>query len=317
MMNEPTIKEIREAAERIKPFIHRTPVLTCHALNRMYEAEIFFKCENFQKAGAFKIRGSTNAVFSLGDEEASRGVATHSSGNHAAALALAASWRGIQAWVVMPENAPDIKKSAVASYGAEIIFCKPTLKAREEGLAQLIDRTGAAIIHPYNDYRVISGQGTAALELCEEISDLDAVMTPVGGGGLLSGTAISVSSISPKTLVIAAEPERADDAYRSFHAGKIIPSINPATIADGLRTSLGELTFPIIRKYVKDIVTVSEQAIIEAMRVVWERMKIIVEPSAAVPMAVLLARRQEIPGKRIGIILSGGNADLANLPWND
>jgi threonine dehydratase len=317
MMNEPTIKEIREAAERIRPFIHCTPVLTCSTLNRMCGAEMFFKCENFQKVGAFKIRGATNAVFSLGDKEASQGVATHSSGNHAAALALAARWRGIKAYVVMPEDAPQVKRDAVANYGAEIIFCKPTLKAREEGLAQVVDRTGATFIHPYNDYRVISGQGTAALELCEEIPDLDIVMTPVGGGGLLSGTALAVSAISSGTHVIAAEPERADDAYRSFHAGRIIPSENPDTMADGLRTSLGDLTFPIIRRYVKEIVTVSEEGIVKAMRSIWERMKIIVEPSAAVPLAVLLTKRTEISGNRIGIILSGGNADLANLPWID
>jgi threonine dehydratase len=267
--------------------------------------------------GAFKIRGATNAVFSLGDKQASQGVATHSSGNHAAALALAASWRGIKAYVVMPENAPEVKRNAVANYGAEIIFCKPTLDAREEGLADVVDRTGATFIHPYNDYRVISGQGTAALELCEQIPDLDIVMTPVGGGGLLSGTAIAISAISPKTYVIAAEPERADDAYRSFHAGRIIPSDNPDTIADGLRTSLGDLTFPIIRRYVKEIVTVSEQGIVKAMRSIWERMKIIVEPSAAVPLGALLTKPIDLSGKRIGVILSGGNVDLANLPWID
>ncbi len=283
----------------------------------MCDAELFFKCENFQKAGAFKIRGATNAVFALGDEEASQGVATHSSGNHAAALALAARWRGIKAYVVMPENAPEVKRNAVDNYGAEIIFCRPTLEAREEGLAKIVDRTGAIFIHPYNDYRVISGQGTAALELCEEIPDLDIVMTPVGGGGLLSGTAIAVSAISPKAHVIAAEPERANDAYRSFQAGRIIPANNPDTIADGLRTSLGALTFPIIRRYVKEIVTVSEEGIVKAMRYIWERMKIIVEPSAAVPLEALLTKRIELPGKRIGVILSGGNVDLANLPWID
>jgi len=315
MLNEPTIKEIKEASERIRPFVHRTPILTCNTLNQMCQAEIFFKCENFQKVGAFKIRGATNAVFSLGDEEASRGVATHSSGNHAAALALAASWRGIKAYVVMPENAPEVKRNAVADYGAEIIFCRPTLKDREQGLATVVDRTGATFIHPYNDYRVISGQGTAALELCEEVPDLDLVMTPVGGGGLLSGTAIATTAVSPRTSVIAAEPEGADDAYRSFHAGRIIPSHNPDTIADGLLTSLGDLTFPIIRRYVKEIVTVSEEGIIRAMRSIWERMKIVVEPSAAVPLGALLSKRTEVPGKRIGIILSGGNVDLANLPW--
>ncbi len=316
-MSEPTIGEIRQASERIRPFVHRTPVLTSTSLNHMCKAEMFFKCENFQKAGAFKIRGATNAVFALGDKEASRGVATHSSGNHGAALALAARWRGIKAYVVMPENAPHIKRDAVASYGAEIVFCRPTLQAREQGLEKVLDRTGATFIHPYNDYRVISGQGSAALELCEEIPDLDIVMAPVGGGGLLSGTAIAVSAISPQTLIIAAEPERADDAYRSFHAGRIIPANNPDTIADGLRTSLGDLTFPIIRRYVKDILTVSEEGIVLAMRYIWERMKIIVEPSAAVPLGALLAKHMEFPGKRIGVILSGGNVDLEHLPWTN
>lgn len=316
-MNEATIKDIREASHRIRPFIHCTPVLTCSAINRMCEAELFFKCENFQKVGAFKIRGATNAVFILRNQEAAKGVATHSSGNHAAALALAARVRGIKAYVVMPENAPHIKRAAVANYGAEIILCQPTLKAREERLAEVVDHTGAVFIHPYNNYRVIAGQGTAALELCKEIPNLDIVMTPVGGGGLLSGTAITVSAILPKAHVIAAEPERADDAYRSFHAGRIIPSVNPDTIADGLLTSLGSLTFPIIKHYVKDIVTVTEEGIVHAMRTIWERMKIIVETSAAVPLAAILTNRIPASGKRIGIILSGGNVDLANLPWDD
>ena len=316
-MNEPTIKEIEEASYRTRPFIHRTPVLTCSAINRMCEAELFFKCENFQKGGTFKIRGAANAVFLLKHQEAMKGVATHSSGNHAAAVALAAHWRGTKAYVVMPENAPIIKRAAVSDYGAEIILCQPTLKAREDRLDELVDKTGASFIHPYNDYRVIAGQGTAALELCREIPNLDIVMTPVGGGGLLSGTAITVSSISPKTHVIAAEPEKADDAYRSFHAGRIIPSINPDTIADGLLTSLGSLTFPIIKNYVKDIVTVTEEGIIHAMRMIWERMKIIVEPSAAVTLGAILTKRIPASGKRIGIILSGGNVGLENLPWND
>jgi threonine dehydratase len=314
-MKEPTIKDIRAAAERIEPYVHRTPVMTCSTLNGMCDAEIFFKCENLQKAGVFKIRGATNAVLSLSEEAAGKGVATHSSGNHGAALALAARCREIKAYVVMPENAPDVKRSAVAGYGGEIVFCKPTLKAREEGLAALVARTGATFIHPYNDYRVISGQGTAAMELCEEVPDLDVVMTPVGGGGLLSGTAIAVSGVSPKTSVFAAEPEQADDAYRSFHAGVIIPAEHPDTIADGLRTSLGDLTFHVIRKYVRDIVTVSEEAIVNAMRAIWERMKIIAEPSSSVPLGALMTKRDAVPGRRIGIILSGGNVDLTRLPW--
>jgi threonine dehydratase len=314
-MKAPTIIEIREAAERVKPFVHHTPILTCRALNQMCGAEIFFKCENFQKAGAFKIRGATNAVFSLGEKEAFRGVATHSSGNHAAALALAAQWRGIKAHVVMPENSARVKRNAVLTYGAALVFCPPTLKDREESLAELLQATDATPIHPYNDERVIAGQGTCALELCMEVSDLDVVMAPVGGGGLVSGTALAVAAASPTTRVIGAEPERADDAYQSFQAGKIIPAGNSDTIADGLRTSLGDLTFPIIQRYVTDILTVSEDAIADSMRSIWERMKIIVEPSAAVPLGAVMGNSSKLLGKRIGIILSGGNVDLSNLPW--
>jgi len=315
-MNEPSIREIRDASQRIKSFVHRTPVLTCSTLNRMCSAELFFKCENFQKAGAFKTRGAANAVFSLEQAKAARGVATHSSGNHAAALALAASWRNIPAYVVMPNNASQAKKDATAGYGAEITFCEPTLAAREQGLADVVERTGAAFIPPYNDIRVISGQGTAALELIEEVGSLDMVIAPVGGGGLVSGTAIAVSALSPNSKVIGAEPKEADDAAQSFHAGRIIPSQDPHTIADGLRTSLGDRTFPIIQALVTDIVTVSEEAIVEAMRMVWERMKIIIEPSAAVPLAAVLSNKAELPGTRIGIILSGGNVDLSHLPFS-
>jgi threonine dehydratase len=242
-------------------------------------------------------------------------VATHSSGNHAAALALAARWRGIPAHVVMPETAPHVKKLAVAGYGAEIIFCKPTLEARERALAEVVARTGAAFVHPYNDLRVITGQATAAIELCEEVRNLDLVIAPVGGGGLVSGTAVAVSLVSPKTAVMAAEPERADDAYQSFRSGRIVPSVHPNTIADGLLTSLGDLTFPIIQRHVKDIVLVSEEAIVEAMRCLWERMKILVEPSAAVPLGAILSRRLDVAGRRAGVILSGGNVDLDRLPW--
>jgi threonine dehydratase len=315
MKAEPSLEDIRQAHERIRPFIHRTPVLTSSTINRITGGEIFFKCENFQKAGAFKIRGACNAVFSLTDEEAGRGVATHSSGNHAAALALAAKWRGISAYVVMPENAPHVKKLAVAGYGAEIVFCKPTLEARERALAEVVARTGAAFVHPYNDLRVITGQATAALELCEEVQNLDQVVAPVGGGGLASGTAVAVSLVSPKTVVVAAEPERADDAYRSLRSGRIEPSVHPNTIADGLLTSLGELTFPILQRHVKEIVLVSEEAIVEAMRCLWERMKILVEPSAAVPLGAILSRRLTVAGLRTGVILSGGNVDLDRLPW--
>ena len=315
MKAEPSFEDIQKAHQRIAPFIHRTPVLTSTTINRMCGGEIFFKCENFQKAGAFKIRGACNAVFSLTDEEAKRGVATHSSGNHVAALALAAAWRGIPAFVVMPENASHVKKLAVAGYAAEIVFCKPTLEARERTLAEVVAGTGAAPVPPYNDLQVIAGQGTAAIELCREVHDLDVVVAPVGGGGLLSGTAIAVSHLCPHTAVVGAEPEGADDAYRSFHSGVLVPSVNPKTIADGLLTSLGDLTFPIIRRLVKDIALVSEEAIVEAMRCLWERMKILVEPSAAVPLGALLSRRLEVKGRRVGVIVSGGNVDLDRLPW--
>ena len=315
MKAEPSLEDIRQAHRRIEPFIHRTPVLTSASINRMAGGEIFFKCENFQKAGAFKIRGACNAVFSLSEEESNLGVATHSSGNHAAALALAARWRGVPAYVVMPETAPHVKKLAVAGYGAEIVFCKPTLESRESALAAVVARTGAVVVHPYNDLRVITGQATAAIELCEQVQNLDLIIAPVGGGGLLSGTALAVSLVSTKTAVIAAEPERADDAYRSLRSGRIVPSLDPNTLADGLRTSLGDLTFPIIQRYVKDIVLVSEEAIVEAMRCLWERMKILVEPSAAVPLAAVLSRRLDVSGRRVGIIVSGGNVDLDRLPW--
>lgn len=315
MAGPPKLDDLRQASKRVRPYIHRTPVLTCRAVNAMVGAEIFFKCENFQKAGAFKFRGATNAVFSLTEQEARRGVGTHSSGNHAAALALAARTRRVKAYVVMPQNAPQVKKDAVAGYGAEITFCTPTLEAREQTLAKVVEATGAAVVHPYNDYRVIAGQATAALELMEDVADLDIIMTPIGGGGLACGTALSVKYVQPKTSVIAAEPMGADDAYRSFGAGELIPSENPKTIADGLLTSLGDKTFPIVTEYLDDIVTVSEQGIIQAIRCIWERMKIVVEPSAVVPLGALLTGRLDAASKRVGIILSGGNVDLNKLPW--
>ncbi|MBF0277587.1 MAG: pyridoxal-phosphate dependent enzyme [SAR324 cluster bacterium] len=315
-MLHPKIDDIKVAHQRIKPHIHNTPVLTSQAINGVCGSSLFFKCENFQKVGAFKIRGATNAVQLLSDDEAAKGVATHSSGNHGAALALAARTRGVKAWVVMPENSSEIKKQAVAAYGAEVILCESTLEGRELALKKVVESTGANFIHPFNDSRIIAGQGTAALELLEEIPDLDVVLAPVGGGGLISGTALTVSAISPKTKVIAAEPEEADDAYRSFQQGTLIPLTHSNTIADGLRTSLGDLTFDIIQSHVAEIITVSEKKIIEAMRLIWERMKIIVEPSAAVPLAVLLTEREIFQGLRIGLILSGGNLDLEKLPWN-
>jgi threonine dehydratase len=315
MVQYPTLADIQAAAACIKPYAHRTPVLTCTSLNRLVGAELWCKCENFQKVGAFKFRGACNAVFSLSAPEAQHGVATHSSGNHAAAVALAAQLRGIKAHIVMPDNAPAVKKVAVAGYGGTIVYCAPTLAAREATLERVVHETGATFIHPYNDARVITGQGTAALELLTDVPDLDVIMVPVGGGGLLSGTAITTTALAPATQVIAAEPAAADDAYRSLHEGRIIPALDPRTIADGLRTSLGELTFAIIQRHVHEIVTVSEAAIISAMRHVWERMKIVIEPSAAVPIGALLERKGDLTGKRIGVILSGGNVDLDRLPW--
>ena len=307
-------ESVKEAHERIKPYIHRTPVLTCESLNNLLGADLFFKCENFQKVGAFKFRGASNAVFSLSDEEAKKGVATHSSGNHAQALSLAAKLRGIRATIVMPRTAPQVKIEAVKGYGAEIVFCEPTLEAREAGLEKVIARQGSVFIHPYNDPRIIAGQATAAKELLEEVPDLDIVMAPVGGGGLLSGTSLSARHLSPGTRIIGAEPKGADDAHRSLKAGKIIPSVDPKTIADGLLTSLGDLTFPIIKKNVERIVTVTDKAIIGAMRLIWERMKIVIEPSAAVPLAAILEKGFDYGEKRIGVILSGGNVDLDSLP---
>ncbi|HET6595128.1 MAG TPA: pyridoxal-phosphate dependent enzyme [Anaerolineales bacterium] len=310
-----TLHDIQQAAERIQPYIHRTPVLTNESLNTKTGARVFLKCENLQKVGAFKFRGACNAVFSLSDEEAAPGVCTHSSGNHAQALALAAKMRGIPAYIVMPENAPAVKKNAVAGYGGQITFCAPTLEAREATLQQVYERTGANVVHPYNDVRVIAGQGTAALELLEDVPDLDVILAPVGGGGLLSGTSIAATETKPRIRVIGCEPQMADDAHRSIQAGVLVPSVHPKTIADGLLTSLGPLTFGIMQKRVEQIVTVSEQGILEAMKFIWERAKIIIEPSAAVAVAVLWEKKIDLTGLKLGVILSGGNVDLDKLPW--
>jgi len=310
-----TLANIQQAAKRIKPYAHHTPVLTNESLDQRVGAHVFLKCENMQKVGAFKFRGACNAVYSLTNEEAKYGVCTHSSGNHAQALALAAKMRGIPAYIVMPSNAPQVKKDAVAGYGGQITFCEPTLEARESTLERIRLDTGATVVHPYNNEYVIAGQGTATLELLESIPDLDVVITPVGGGGLLSGTSIAAKGLKPGIRVIAAEPEMADDTYRSIQEGKIIPSKDPNTIADGLLTSLGTLTFPIIQQNVEQIVTVSEQGIIDSMKFIWERVKIIVEPSAAVAVAVLWERKIDLSGLKIGVILSGGNVDLDKLPW--
>ncbi len=314
-MKLPDYTDVVKAHELIRPLVHRTPVLTSRSINLITSAQLFFKCENLQKVGAFKFRGACNAVFSLSDEQVARGVCTHSSGNHAAALALAARLRGVPVYIVMPNNAPSIKKKAVEGYGAQITFCEPTLASRESTLAEIAAKTGATEIHPYNNFEVIAGQGTAAKELLEEVGPLDILLCPIGGGGLLSGTSITGRELNPKGLVIAAEPEGADDAYRSFHAKKLIPSVNPKTIADGLLTSVGEINFRIIQRKTDEIVTVSERGIVQAMRMIWERMKIIVEPSSAVALAAILENKVEVKDKKIGVILSGGNVDLENLPF--
>lgn len=318
-MNNPslvTLDQIRAAHERIRPFIHRTPVLTCGRVNAAAAATLFFKCENFQKVGAFKARGAHNAILGLGDAEADRGVVTHSSGNHAAAVALAARVRGARATIIMPSNAPRIKKAAVAEYGGQIIECEPTVAAREAATAAFIAQTGAVLIHPFDDDRIIAGQGTAAVEFIGQVPDLDYLLTPVGGGGLLSGTAIAARGLDSRIKVIGTEPELADDAWRSFKSGERVVLQSTATIADGLRISLGERNFACIRANVDDIVTVTEAGIIAAMRLVWESMKIIIEPSCAVPLAALLENRlPSAAGRRVGIILTGGNVDLDALPW--
>jgi threonine dehydratase len=309
-----TLDHIRAAHGLIKGRVHRTPIFTSTLLNSATGATIYFKCENLQKTGAFKARGAMNAVFSLTDEEASRGVVTHSSGNHGAALARAAGLRGIPAFIVMPANAPKTKQAAVAGYGGSIVFCEPTVAAREAACAKLISETGARLVHPYNDYRVMAGQGTAALELLEDVPDLEMVLVPVGGGGLLSGTAVASKGLRPTILVIAVEPERADDACQSFKSGRRIATVAD-TIADGLRTTLGELNFPLIQSFVDDIVTVSEDSIVRAMRRIWETMKVVIEPSAAVAPAAIFERKVSAMGRKVGVILSGGNVDLDALPW--
>lgn len=306
----PTKEDILNAEERIHNYIHHTPVLTSHQLNEMCGAQLFFKCENLQKAGAFKSRGAFNALLSIDKNKLKKGVATHSSGNHAQALSRAAQLLGVPAYIVMPENAPRVKVAAVKSYGGRITFCKPTLQAREETLAQVIKETGAAEIHPYNNYDVIAGQATACLELINEVNGLDFILSPVGGGGLLSGTLLTVKYFSNTIKVIGCEPDGANDAWKSFNEKIFIPSFEPKTIADGLLTSLGSLTYPIIMENVSQIITVSDQQIIEAMRLVWERMKIIIEPSSAVPVAVALFNTDLFKEKKTGILISGGNVDL-------
>jgi threonine dehydratase len=308
-MAVPDKKIIDKAHARIKSYIHNTPVLTSAGIDQQAGCSIFFKCENFQKVGAFKARGAMNAVLSLPHEALERGVATHSSGNHAQALARAAKIKGVKSFIVMPTTAAEIKKRGVLSFDGQIFDCEPTLAAREQTLLEVREKTGATEIHPFNNYDVIAGQATAAKELFEEVSDLDLIVVPVGGGGLLSGTALAAASYSPATVVIAGEPTGADDAFRSLQTGRPEPS-QAKSVADGLLTSLGDKTFPIIQKHVKEIITVTDDEIIAAMRLIWERLKIIVEPSGAVPFAAILNRRNRFKGSRVGVVLSGGNVDL-------
>ncbi len=309
------LSAIRFAHGLIRPHLHLTPVLTSSRLDQAAGATLFFKCENFQKTGAFKARGATNAVLSLSDAEAAQGVATHSSGNHAAALARAARLRGVPAYIVMPSNSTLTKIRAVEGYGGKITLCEPTVQAREETCARIMDKTGAVLIHPFTNERVMAGQGTAVIELLETIPDLDVVLCPVGGGGLLAGTAIAAKSLKPEIRVIAAEPAGASDAAQSFASGRRIPVDHPNTIADGLRTSIGEPNFAIMQRHVDAVVTVTDEEIIAAMRAIWATLKIVIEPSAAVPYAAVMAGKVALASQRVGIILTGGNVDLDALPW--
>jgi len=311
----PTIDDMLAAHERIKPYIHRTPVLTSSFLNDLTGAELFFKCENFQKAGAFKVRGASNAVFGLSDDMLEKGVATHSSGNHALSLSYAAGRRGIPCTVVMPRTAPQAKKDAVIGYGGRIVECEPSTSSREVTFAEVVKETGAEFVHPYNDPRVIAGQGTCSRELTEQVQGLDAVIAPIGGGGMISGTCLTLSNLAPEVKIYAAEPEQADDAYRSFKAGHIIADDAPETVADGLKVPLKELTWHFVSNHVTDILIASEQEIVDAMKLIWKRMKIVMEPSSAVPLATILKNKDTFAGKRVGIIITGGNVDLDNLPW--
>ncbi|WP_424975208.1 beta-hydroxyaspartate dehydratase BhcB [Dinoroseobacter sp. S124A] len=311
----PTYEDVVAAHERIKPYIHRTPVLTSSYFNELTGAELFFKCENFQKAGAFKVRGASNAVFGLTEEMADKGVATHSSGNHALSLSYAAGRRGIPCHVVMPRTAPEAKKAAVRGYGGIITECEPSTTSREAVFAEVQAATGAEFVHPYNDPRVVAGQGTCSRELMEQTDGLDMVIAPIGGGGMISGCCLTLSNIAPEVKIIAAEPEQADDAYRSFKAGHIIADDAPVTIADGLKVPLKDLTWHFVSNHVSDILTASEQEIIDAMKITWQRMKIVMEPSCAVPLATILKNKEKFAGKRVGVIVTGGNVDMDKLPW--
>ncbi len=314
-MSFPTFDDVVEAHERIAPYIHKTPVLTSSFINELTGAELFFKCENFQKAGAFKVRGASNAVFGLSEEMAAKGVATHSSGNHALSLSYAAGRRGIPCHVVMPRTAPQAKKDAVKGYGGIITECEPSTTSREETFAKVEAETGAEFVHPYNDLRVITGQATCSRELVGQVEGLDAVVAPIGGGGMVSGTCLTLSNIAPDVKIYAAEPEQADDAYRSFKAGHIIADDAPVTVADGLKVPLKDNTWHYVSNHVTDILTASEDEIVEAMKLIWKRMKIVMEPSSAVPLATILKNPDVFKGKRVGVIITGGNVDLDNLPW--
>ena len=311
----PTFEDVVAAHARISPYIHRTPVLTSSYINSMAGAELFFKCENFQKAAAFKARGASNAVFGLTDLQAAKGVATHSSGNHGLCLSYAAGRRGIPCTVVMPRTAPQAKKDAVKGYGGKVVECEPSTSSREAVFAEVVAASGAEFVHPYNDPRVIAGQATCSRELNDQVPDLDAVIAPIGGGGMISGTCLTLSTIAPGVKVYAAEPETADDACRSFKAGYIIADDAPETVADGLKVPLKELTWHFVKKHVTDILTTSEEEIVEAMKLIWKRMKIVMEPSSAVPLAAILKNPATFKGKRIGVIITGGNVDLDKLPW--
>lgn len=311
----PSATDIINAHERIKPYIHRTAVLSSRNIDEIAGCNLIFKCENFQKVGAFKARGATNAVFSLSDSESAKGVATHSSGNHAAALAYASALQGLENHIVMPENSSAVKIAAVKQYGGNITFCKPTLQDREDTLNEILEKSGAIEIHPYNNPQIIAGQATACKELIEDKNDLEIIVAPVGGGGLLSGTALSAAYFGKNISVFAAEPEGADDAFKSFISKTYIPQTDPKTIADGLLTSLGTITFPIILENVHNILTANDAEIISAMKLIWERMKIIVEPSSAVTLAIILKNKELFANKKVGVILSGGNVDLTKLPW--
>lgn len=315
-MNVPTISDVVEAHQRIKPHIHRTPVLTSSYIDALVGGRLFFKCESLQKAGAFKARGASNAVFGLSSDEAARGVATHSSGNHGTCLSYAAGRRGIPCTVVMPRTAPQAKKDAVRGYGGVVVESEPSTSSREAVFNEVVAKSGAEFVHPYNDPRVIAGQATCSKELIEQVDGLDAVIAPIGGGGMVSGTCLTLSNLAPKMEIYAAEPEQADDAYRSFKAGHIIADDAPNTVADGLKVPLKELTWHFVRNNVTDILTASEAEIIDAMKLIWKRMKIVVEPSSAVPLATILKNKSLFAGKRVGIIVTGGNVDLETLPWN-